>query len=162
MNLYISPQTSTFPLIICTIPSVLSKSCHEFTSQEKWSNPISLYQTQHASQTAKMFKCISEYTFRKTPDGYAQYRYDNTNGIPHSETHITRFPSSSADWLTVWQFKYWGKGAPEDMKRYMIMYCLKYKAQTYSISYYQQMHTLCKYIFHPIWVHGAFVVTKRL
>jgi hypothetical protein len=95
MSLYISPQMSIFP-------SVLSKSCHEFY-QPKKSNPVSLYQTQRAPQTAKIFKCISECTFCRTQlvamhntvmtrntnggyaqsvmaryknGGYAQYRYD--------------------------------------------------------------------------------------
>ena len=54
----------------------------------------------------------------------------NTNDVPHSETHITRIPSSSADRLTVWQFKYRGNDVSEYMKTYMIMYCLKYKAHT--------------------------------
>jgi len=39
MNLYISPQMSIFPLITCTIPSVLSKSCHEFYQPRKKKQP---------------------------------------------------------------------------------------------------------------------------
>jgi hypothetical protein len=159
MNPYISPQMSTFP-------SVLSNLAMNFSNQDKWSNPVSLYQTQRALQTAKIFKCVSECTScrtqlvamhntvmtRNTTGGYAQYRYDekhnwwlctiplwqetqlvamhntfmtrNTTGGPPSETYITWIPSTSADRLTVRQFKYWGKGASEDIMTTYTMYCL--------------------------------------
>jgi len=39
MNLYTSPKMSTFPFITCTIPSVLSKSCHEFYQPTEMKQP---------------------------------------------------------------------------------------------------------------------------
>jgi hypothetical protein len=124
------------------------------------------YQTQHAPQTPKIFQCISEYTFCRTQlvAMHNTVMTRKTNGVPLSETHITRIPSSSADRLTVWQFKYWGKGASEDiMTTYMIMYCLS-KIQSISIINLllsKNAQIILIYIFHHIWIHEAFV-TKRL
>jgi hypothetical protein len=61
--------------------------------------------------------------------GYAQYRYDKKQS------------SFKQYGLTVKQFKYWGYLRRHDDIHGNIL-CLKYKAQTQSISYYQQMHIL--------------------
>ena len=64
------------------------------------------YQIQHALQTAKIFKYIGECTFCRTQlvAMHNTVMTRNTNAVPPSETH--RIPSSSADRLTVLQFKY--------------------------------------------------------
>ena len=61
-------------------------------------------QIQHASQTAKTFKCVSEYTFCRTQlvAMHNTVMTRNTKGVPPSETHITRIPSSCVDQLTIW------------------------------------------------------------
>jgi len=134
MNPYNSPQMSTFPLITCTIPSVLSKSCHEFYQPRKMKQPnftTTIKHNMHRRQQ-KIFKCISECTFRTTQlvAMHNTVMTRNTNGVPPSETHKTTITSSSADQLTFPQFKYWGKSVSDDMTTYMVLYCLKYKAQT--------------------------------
>jgi hypothetical protein len=61
------------------------------------------YQMQHVSQTAKIFKCISECKFRRTrlTAMHNTVMTRNTNDVPPSG-----IPSSSADSLPVQQFKY--------------------------------------------------------
>jgi len=134
MNPYVSTQMSIFPLITSTIPSVRSKYCHEFYQPTKMKLPnctTTIIHNMHHRQQ-KIFKCISECTFRKTQlvAMHNTVMTRNTNGVPSSRTHKTTITSRSADQLTFLQFKYWGKGASDDMTTYMAMYCLKYKAQT--------------------------------
>jgi len=103
MNTCISLQISICPLITCTIPSYFPSLATNFTSQEKWSNPILLYQIWHASQTAKIFKCICERIFRRTHlmAMHNTVMTRNTNGVPPSQIHITKFLQAvQIDWLS--------------------------------------------------------------
>jgi hypothetical protein len=61
------------------------------------------YPMQHVSQTAKIFKHIGEFKFRRTQlmTMHNTVMTRNTNGVPPSG-----IPPSSADPLTVQQFKY--------------------------------------------------------
>jgi len=101
MNPYISPQMSTFPLITSTIPSVLSKTCHKFYQPRKMKQPnftTTIKHNIHCRQQ-KIFKCVSQCTFRRTQlvAMHNTVMTRNTNGVPPSETHTTTIPSSNAD-----------------------------------------------------------------
>jgi len=66
------------------------------------------YQMQYVSQTAKILVCVSACKFCRTQPMamHNTVMTRNTNGVPPSG-----IPSTSADPLTVQQFKYQGNGA---------------------------------------------------
>jgi len=78
-----------------------------FTSQEEKATEYCYhYQMQKVSETAKIFKYISECIFHRTQlmTMHNTIMTSNTNSVPPSKTHV-QLPSSTAEPLTVKQFK---------------------------------------------------------
>ena len=77
MNPYISPQMSKFPLIACTFPSVLSKSCQQFYQPRKIKQPnFTISNTTRIADSKNLSMCKWMHLLQNTTGGYAQYRYD--------------------------------------------------------------------------------------
>jgi hypothetical protein len=137
MNVCIRPQMSTFPLITCTIPSVLSKILPRIlptTKSEATQLHYSISNTTLIADSKNLSICKWMHFLQNTTAGYAQYRYDKKHKLCPTEWHTHNQNSFKQYRSTVQQFKYWGIGASEAVMTYMIMYWLSTIQGTSTIS----------------------------
>ena len=116
------PNVQSFPLTQLHLN--FPNPARYFTSQEKRRNWVllSLPNAKHTRQQKSLNVPVNAFSTEHNWWLCTLPLWQATQMVSHLVSHTYRFPSRSAEPLTVCQFKYWGNGASENMTMYMTIY----------------------------------------